>query len=258
MSNNLLVLPNEHTKEDQMIWRAAIRRGWKTLRFDPNKPEKIEGYDMVRYYGNVLNKKRIEKYLPIRFAAISPTILSELDISWTGRTIKSMKYSELENPLSENRFIKCVDEKWIPAAVYPKGLDHRVEWKGMQPDDLIYVQTPIEFINEMRCFVVDREVVTASWYRKDKVFCPEFVMLGDTRMDAMVPRAYTYNLTRVMREFHSPLPNGVVLDWGQDDWGNWTLIEANEVWASGLYDNDPEKVLDTIIASQDNEPKTLP
>jgi hypothetical protein len=50
MSDNLLVLPHEHTKEDQSIWREALKRGWKTMRFDPKKHTKIEvgAFDKVR------------------------------------------------------------------------------------------------------------------------------------------------------------------------------------------------------------------
>ena len=253
MSNNLLILPVEHTKEDQAIWREALRRGWKTLRFNPSIPEEIGQYDMVRYYGNVLHKQRIEKYIPIHFKPISPTMLSDLHVSWTGREIKSMKYSELENPLSQDRFVKCADIKWIQAGVYPASFDHRFEWKGMHSDDLIYVQEPFEFINELRCFVVGREVVTASWYRKNKEICIENVPITDDDFTAVVPRANTFNLTSVMREFFSPLPDGVVLDFGNDCHGRWTLIEANEAWASGLYDCDPEKVFDAIIESQENK-----
>ena len=49
-------------------------------------------------------------------------------------------------------------------------------------------------------------------------------------------------------------PNGVVLDFGKVDSVHeiWHLIEANEAWASGLYDVDPEKAFDVIIASQEN------
>lgn len=250
--NNLLVLPYEHTKEDQSLWRVAIRRGWKTMRFDPNKPEKIEGYDMVRYYGNLLHYMRVAKYLPIRFPEISASMLSDLDISWTRRKIKKIPFGDLELPLKKDTFIKCVNVKWLEAKVYKAGEKPSSQWQGMQDTDLIYVQEPVEFVNEVRCFVIDREVVTASWYRKNKEFCPEHAPLEDEKMTMIVPRAYTHDLTWVTRQFHEPLPRGVVLDWGQDAYGTWSLIEANEAWASGLYDCDPEKVFDTIIASQDN------
>lgn len=265
MANNLLVLPSEHTKEDQAIWREAIRRGWKTLRLDPNKPEKIEGYDMVRYYGNVLHKTRVEKLLPIKFHPISPTLLSDLDISWTGREIKSMEFGELPKPLDKDTFIKCVDIKWLEARVYKAGEKPSSQWQGMQDHDKILVQEPVSFIDEVRCFVLDREILTMSYYRKNKEFCPENIALTpfeDIKDDAepvwvrmlvdMLMAPHMYPLTK--------LPNGVVLDFGRLGYfdsgklgvGRWALIEANEAWASGLYDCDPEKVFDTIIASQED------
>ncbi len=258
MANNLLVLPSEHTKEDQAIWREAIRRGWKTLRLDPNKPEKIEGYDMVRYYGNVLHKTRVEKLLPIKFYPVSPTLLSDLHISWTGRKIKSMEFGELPKPLVEDTFIKCIDIKWLEARVYKAGEKPSSQWQGMQDHDKILVQEPVSFVDEVRCFVVGDEIKTMSYYRKNKEFCPEnipYIPLGDERGDVFWYDYMGY-LAWALTTGHmlkiTKFPKGVVLDFGRTDRNLWYLIEANEAWASGLYDCDPEKVFDTIIASQED------
>jgi hypothetical protein len=249
---NLLVLPPNHTAEDQGIWRAAIQRGWKTIRFnDKDDPELLKGYDMVRYYGNVLHKSRIEKFLPIKFKEVSQTLLADLDISWTGRKIKRIPFGDLETPLKEDTFIKCVDIKWLEARVYRKDEKPSSQWQGMQDKDLIYVQEPIVFVDEVRCFVKGRDVLTMSMYKKNKVFYTENIPVNlETAMSGMCC-SHSYWLTEP--EFMKlNLPEGVVLDYGCTEYGIWYFIEANEAWGSGLYDCDPNKAFDAIIASQEN------
>jgi hypothetical protein len=263
---NLLVLPTEHSKEDQAIWREAIKRGWKTMRFDPKKHTKIEpsAFEMVRYYGNVLHKTRIEKFLPTTFPPISPSLLQDLDISWTGRKVKKMCFGDLDMPLKEDTFIKCVDVKWLEARVYKVGEKPSSQWQGMQDTDEILVQDPVHFTHEIRCFVLDGEIQTMSYYRKDGVFCPENVPVipPSVTVDEMtLLQVWAHDLmTPYMKEI-TKLPRGVVLDFGYlpyDERGHlgcgpWAFIEANEAWGSGLYDCDPSKVFDVIVASQENK-----
>ena len=245
---NLLVLPFKNTIEDQGLWREAIRRGWKTLRLsDKYINEPFPEHDMVRYYGNILHKVHVEKRLPITFTPISDGFLSDLDISWTDRKIERALVGDIKWPLKEDAFIKCVDIKWLEAKVYKAGEQAPTQWKSMLPTDKIYVQEVKQFINEVRCFVLDREVVTASYYRKNKEFCPENVDLENI---AYI-RSLSYGLTSPYMS--TSLPRGVVLDFGQDDRGLWSLVEANEAWASGLYDCDPSKVFDVVVASQENK-----
>lgn len=245
---NLLVLPFKNTKEDQGLWREALKRGWKTFRISENNADEMPQGDTVRYYGNILNKIQIEKHLPINFLPISHSLLSDLDISWTNRRIKMVEFSQLEWPLKEDTFIKCVDVKWLEARVYKKEESRPEQFQSMLPTDKIYVQEVKQFINEVRCFVLDRRVTTASYYRKNREFFPENIPLDELHLGL---RAMSYGLTTP--HIHDQLPRGVVLDFGQDDRGVWSLIEANEAWASGLYDCDPSEVFDTVVASQENK-----
>jgi hypothetical protein len=164
-----------------------------------------------------------------------------------------MEFGDLDWPLKQDTFIKCVDIKWLEARVYKVGEKPSSQWQGMQDHDKILVQDPINFIHEVRCFVLDREVKTMSYYRKDKEFCPENIPNMPPENHSVWLQALVYNLTAPdMREI-TKFPNGVVLDFGQDDCGHWHFIEANEAWASGLYDCDPSKVFDVIVASQENK-----
>jgi len=254
---SLLVLPHTHTREYQAIWSEAVRRGWKTLRFDPDKtdPKELEGHGVIRYYGNVLHKTRIEKFLPIEFFPVSDTLLHDLDISWTGRKIKMIPFKHVDSPLKKDTFIKCVDVKWLEAKVYKEGDIITDKCQGMLPDDRVYVQEPFPFIDEVRCFVIGRKVVTASYYRKNKEFCPENLPIDYTTTYLNRTEFFMKSNTDFLtaKYLGCNFPNGVVLDYGLGEMDNrWVLIEANEAWASGRYDCDPEQMFNTIIESQKN------
>jgi hypothetical protein len=243
---NTLVLPFKKTTTEQGIWSEAVRRKWHIVR--TNELEGSENPfgkgDTVRYYGNVMDAEIVANKLPIKFSSIPVSFLSNVPTALTGRSIKLLQYKDLVQPLERDMFVKCVGNKWFPAQVYRKG---ESIVSSSLPDDHIYVQDLVDFINEIRCFVLNGKIMTASWYRIEKEFNPTNV-------------TSTQLLTRLGREIEnlqrwyadSGLPSGVVLDYGLAGDGNWYLIEANEAWASGLYDCDPSLAFDVIVASQES------
>lgn len=219
------------------IWRAAIQSGWSTDRIhDHDAGERAKDRDVVRYYGNTLHASRIEDQLPFRFLPLDLTILTKTPFS--KRRISLIRLDAF-TMVHEPTFIKPAQEKWFPARVYQPG-EMPAPDGGTLPSDLIYIQDPVTFINEVRCFVLDGKVQTASYYRVSKEYCP--VGIDET--------GWTQEIDDMAAQLAPSYPRGVVLDFGYTDRGEWSFIEPNEAWASGIYGCDPVKCLDVIAASQ--------
>jgi hypothetical protein len=223
------------------IWRAAIQSGWSTDRIHDRIPEvALTGVDRVRYYGNTLHASRIADQLPFRFFSLDLTVLANTPL--TKRAVHLCKLSELDGVRVGKCFIKPAQEKWFPARVY--GVDEAItggeEGKtGSLPDDLIYVQSVVHFINEVRCFCLDGKVHTASYYRvSGQYHC--------SNLDEERPKV----IDDMVAELAPHYPRGVVLDFGYTDKGEFSFIEPNEAFACGVYSADYTKCLDVIEASQ--------
>ncbi len=254
MSGPLLLLHERHTPDDGDIWREAVRRKWTTERVNRySVAARLRDHSPVRYYGNTLHIGMIKDLLPITFHEIPPTVLPDL-AGITRRKIALLRYADLPQPIVTRQFIKPIYEKWFEAKVYETG--ERIEG-GPLSTDLIYTSEIVEFLDEVRCFVVAGQVLTSSLYRVNKVVwdqsgVPEDQLrfddhLAETRIPEMVAGIY---------RDHPEMPPAVVADFGRHADGSWSLIEFNEPYASGLYWCDVARCFDCIIASQSDNPKT--
>ncbi len=129
-----------------------------------------------------------------------------------------------------------------------KHLDAALAQYHLPPGTRVQVQEPVEFVAEMRCWIVHGEVVTYSWYRiDDQIWGCE---------DWSPPRAYIPSTQRMLcfarvvaRTVDAP--PGFVLDVGLTADGRWLVVEANAAWSSGPYDGDPAAILAAITAAHD-------
>jgi hypothetical protein len=221
------------------IWRAAVRAGWSTDRVHDHFDIDWSKFASVRYYGNTMHGGRIAPNLPVSFDPLDLTVLAKT--CWAKRRIELVEMGKLIH--SEQKFIKPAQEKWFPAKVYEVG-EFPPENTGGLMTDLIYAQTPLRMVNEVRCFCLDGKVHTASYYRISQEYCP----LGLDEVDR------TKEIDEMVEKLAPSYPRGVVLDFAYTERGDWCFIEPNEAWASGIYGCDPTKCLDVIEASQTPKP----
>lgn len=250
MPKPLLLLHERYTAEDGDIWRSAIKQGWVTERVNRyNITDRVKGFEFIRYYGNTLHQAQLADLIPIRFDPIAPSILPSL--TWAiRRSMAMMRFSEL-NTMAFNRpmFIKPAREKWFEARVYQPG---EVIVGGAIAGDEIYISDVVEFLDEVRCFVVRGQVLTSSYYRINKVVWwdagldEEKINFDHRLKDTPIPDM----AHRIYEEY--PSLNAVVMDFARLADNSWSLIEFNEPWASGLYFCDPDKCFQCIVASQSN------
>lgn len=227
------------------IWRAAIRAGWTTERIDmAGRINVPPGTPKVRYYGNTLHAAQIADKLPFHFLPLDLKVLAATPLA--KRSIWLCKLSELATLRKSLNgytalFIKPAQEKWFPARVYEshEQVVSSEEGSGSLPDDLVYVQSVTTFVNEIRCFCLNGEILTSSYYRIGAEYAP-------LNCDEFRPGV----IDSMVKELAPFYPPGVVLDFGYTDKGQYSFIEPNESFASGIYGCDPERCLDVIEASQ--------
>lgn len=242
-----MLLHNRFTANDNDIWAVAVKRGYNTYRTNPLQvKEHIEGYDFIRYYGNTLHKQQIEHLIPIKFHEVDYSILSKLN-HYTKRNIQYIDYKDLAQPIERKCFIKPARDKWFECRVFEKG---ETIFGSPLPNDKIYVSDVVNFTDEVRCFVLNGEVLTSSLYRINKVAYDiadlDFEKINfDLKInDTPIPRY----VKEICGKFN--INYGIVMDFGLLDNGEWAFIEFNEAWASGLYCCDYEKCFDVIVSSQ--------
>jgi hypothetical protein len=245
----LLLLHERHSPDDADIWRVAVRRGWITERVNRyNVAARLPGHEIVRYYGNLLHLDQIGALIPITFHQFELSILADLK-PFTKRDICLMKFGELVLPLKKPTFIKPACVKWFEAKVYQPG---EIPMGAPEINDYIYTSTPVDYLDEVRCFCVDGKVLTSSLYRINRVVWDrsgldeDKINFDDRVNDTPIPQ-YLEEIYKAAK-----LPRAIVADFGRHPDGSWSLIEFNEPWASGLYFCSPDKCFDCIVASQDN------
>jgi hypothetical protein len=246
---NYLILPPNHTADDASIWRAAVRQGWNTVR-GRNEPESyrfaVLPEDKLVYYGNTLHRDRIASILTLNARKLDPYwVLGVTQDQVFGRHVFPTTYeSVMEAGGDVDLFFKCPHEKWFKPFV---GRACQIPTGMMMPHDLLYVQDVINFIDEVRLWVKDGKIVSWSYYIKNGR------AWKDGPNDEMgFPMEWSYLVQLCMDS--RKLPRSVVIDVGRvectDPRREWYVIEANEPWASGIYDSNPESCLEVIVANQ--------
>lgn len=238
MNKRRLLINNRYDYSSNDIWKAAIKAKWNPERIhDFNLKQMMEGYDTFRYYGNTLQQDFLKDQWPMKFIDFPRQILLFQD--YTKRQIRLIRYDELKQPIEERKFIKPTYEKWFEAKIYEVG---ETIVGAPKNDDLIYVSDIVNMIDEVRCFCLNGEILTSSYYRINKEVEMKLfdAQLGDTPIEQYVKGLYETGLIK----------GGITLDFAKLENGDWVFIEANEAWASGIYECDPDKCLEVIIHSQ--------
>lgn len=203
---------------------------------------------MVRYYGNYIHQALLSDQFPQSFHPLPHELLARSS-QWTKRRLRLMKFRELSQPLDRTVFIKPARDKWFEAGIYHAD---SILHGSPAPDDSIYVQEPVTFTDEIRCFVLHGAIVACGHYildnRKYGSMDEKEVRLMDD--EALVDQELCRMAKEIAESFVGELPPGIVMDFGRRADGYWSLIEFNEAWCSGLYYSDPLAALDCIVASQ--------
>lgn len=233
-----LVLTSRTSADTQLLWRAAIDRGWDVDRHrGPSLPDSLGPPPHVLYtealYAPVLAHQ-------LGITLIEPPLdwLARMPARYTQRWIRLTTMGQARTAIIP-QFVKPPNDKSFEARVYPTGLDLPSD----PPDDApVLVADPVTWTIEFRCFVLERRVVTLSPYLRGEI------LLEESGFEAEPPEtaAALSFAERLLGDPDVDLPAAIVLDVGHIMDRSWAVIELNAANSSGIYGCDANRVLDVL------------
>ena len=110
----------------------------------------------------------------------------------------------------------------------------KMEFYSPNPDSIVIVARPQNILQEYRCFVVDKRVITMSLYKER----------GNLKQKEITD-SYLLNQAQILVDIWQP-EDMFVLDFGITKEGNVKLIELNSFSCSGQYACDLVKLYKTV------------
>ncbi len=237
---NIIALSPMYTEDSNNLKKASIHSPYELNRFNAkwNVPEEFRA-DVIAVYGEDIYAEIVEDQCGLTLMKPDDNWLSVISEEFTKRKIS---YGQLKDYIDqENIFIKCSDFKSFKAGVYQKVTDI----KGFDTVDLnstVFTSEVVEWLLEVRCFVLHGEIKTYSSYWRNDTF-------DINPLSEIEKKDLFLFFSLFIKQYASTLPTAIVLDFGIIKGKGWALIEANPAWCSGLYACDAEKALEVIVES---------
>ena len=253
-SNKLLILHNRLTEYCLDIEKVAKSYGWDTWRgvASDNYIKVCEGYETVRYYGNYIHAEWLINDCSFKFDYRPITLLHyNTNENITGRKVHLCESDQIEHTFTADIFVKCAFQKKFDPRIFKNG-ESLPQFDGATS---LYLQEPIPDIDEeIRCFVDNCEVKTASYY---VISHGHWNKVQYKNIDGNIPQSIIDKTKEVCISLG--INNGICLDFykrkGQD---TWFLLEANIPAFCGIYDCDVEKAFNVIVNSQIDTVANIP
>lgn len=236
-----LILPQRYTPDSVALWQAAIEEGWPTKRLQGWQiKEPIEGEVVI--YGEHLFALTMAEQLNLKLLRPPLDWLTQLPSAYLKRHIHFTQLSNIGKAVLP-AFIKPADDKCFAARVYENA-------QALPDFNLLPAQTPILFAEpviwqtEFRAFILHRNLATISIYSRSG----QPAQINDGTWPATQGELVgaTNFIHQLLADATVNLPPAVVLDVGVIESKGWAVVEANPVWASGIYGCEPRQVLHTI------------
>lgn len=230
---NLLISDKEDVERDALAAVFESRgctvhrlgRFWDPPSFDPAT---------VRVYGADSFCLVLQQKLGFSLCSPDDELLLRVPERFLKRRLTKQTLAEVQaGPLPA--FIKPVVPKQFRGAVYQSSDELAEECRGLPPDTAVMVSEIVKLTAEVRCFVLDNQVLDAAVYE------------GAADREAAIRSAI-----EVVKAI--ALPRAVVLDLGLIAERGWAVVEFNAAWGAGLNGCDPEKVLPAVLAASGPQP----
>ncbi len=235
-----LYLTPRYSTDSQKLWRAASARGWHVARLTGWKlPEHEAIAARSLLYVEALMAPMLAEVLGVELARPSADWLPRLPEEYLLRRVRMCTLGEARQS-TEPVFVKPPNDKSFPACVYAPG-ELSVAYDD---DEAVIVAEPVHWDLEFRCFALDRRILTWSLYAVDGELCDEEEppLVSSAEADAMLLLA-----AAVLADERVALPRAIVLDVGHIRSRGWGVVEANAAWGAGIYNCDPDAVLDVLM-----------
>lgn len=245
--NPTLILSPRFSSDSNKLWKAAVDRKWNI-----HRAYRFEGpvaYDRNNDVGFVYG----ERYFCDILAGRMDLGLLDPPDDWLPSLPEEFRKRKVLLTTVENlwvapgrTFIKPANDKVFEAGIYERGMDVPVRY--IDPDCPILLSEIVEFVAEVRLVILDRQVLTGAYYR----------LVIDKDPEELVAEAIEWVKPLLALE-NLNLPSAVVVDVGIIEGRGWAVVEANQLYSSGLYDGMVlDKVLDAVVRAAGPMPLVRP
>jgi ATP-grasp domain, R2K clade family 2 len=239
----LVVLAPRVTDDSVAIWKAAIDAGWSVERLaNWRVTDRLRTRERdIALYAEPLFAEAIADQLGLALIEPPANWLTTIPPQYLRREVRFCLLSDAQK-LKTPTFVKPAEGKVFDAQVFASGdALPKTEQIGDIP---VITSTPVSWLLEVRCFVLERQVVTMSPYWRNGVLAQspdgDWPFEGDEEADAQD------FMSTLLAEPALQLPPACVLDIGIIEDNGWAIIEANPCWGAGMYGCSPTAVLTTI------------
>jgi hypothetical protein len=227
-----LILPDKPDLERDAVADAWERSGGATFRLGRFwDPPDLGDRSSLRVYGNDAFCLVLQQKLALHLVSPAYDLILRLPSELVRRRLSTSPLAAASS-LSFPAFVKPLVPKLFRAGVYPSAAELLEECRGLAESTDLLISEPVTLTAEVRCFVLDGEVLAASTYE------------GDT------PAADAVDVARNVAASVSELPVFVV-NLGHIKGRGWAVIEFNAAWGAGLNGCSAEAVLPAIAAASD-------
>jgi hypothetical protein len=231
-----LILPTRKSRDSELLTQACFWSAIAVTAIDEGDEESVPGECLpgdTAVWGGTTFCRRIAAALGGLILEPADDFLPRLPREYTNRRVELMTLAQARR-LGSPKFIKPVNDKYFPAAVYASGADLPETKAGDETPAL--VSDPVSWRCEYRLFVREREVCANSPYSRREGTGAD----ATEHAGALSFAAYLLADRRVM------LPRAVVLDVGWIEGAGWSVVEANPAVMSSIYGCDPLAVLEVL------------
>lgn len=240
-----LVLTPRLTSDSLHLERAALSLGWAVHRARHYQvPRDME--DPV-VYGELVFCDVMAGMLGLGLLEPSDTWLSDLPPKYLLRTVRAMRHADLGS-VEARHFIKPANDKVFDAGIFERG--SHVPYRHLDPETPVLVSDVVDFESEIRCYILDRKMLTAGIYagKNADSICNDGL---STAREKVIYESGCAWIEDFLGDLDVDMPSAVVVDIGFIEGEGWAIVEANQGYCSGIYMGGYA----TAMASPGTDPK---
>jgi hypothetical protein len=231
-----------YTVFDELLARAARGAGWSVFGCDGAVFPDASVADPAVY---VTTELALEAAQRLDVVLLEPPLdlLARLPERYLRRTVEFAAFADLQR-LKGPTFVKPADplDKWFDAGVYSDVRDIRTRGR-VSPESPVLLSQPVEWVAELRYFVLEGRVVAGSTYLS--YGRPNWKPFGSGSSPA-IPAAGLPVVENLCAAMGDELPPAFVVDVGVIEDRGWAVVEFNPAWCAGLLGADPTAVLPVL------------
>jgi hypothetical protein len=238
-----LILPPRFSDDSNALWRAAIALDWNIERLQNWRvPESFDRTSQVAIYGESLWANFVAQQLGLRLYEPPLDWLAKLSLEFVGRQIGFCTLKEARQ-LAFPLFVKPAGEKAFEARVYACA-DELPPDDDQQESLWVLTSEVVEWEVEYRFFVLNGKVEAVSSYWRGEVSTLVNGVYEAPTQELQQAREFVLHLLGKKRRGFGI--HGVVVDVGLLSSFGWAVVEANPAFGAGIYDCNPQRVLEVV------------